>query len=131
VLIITHDLGVVARVCDTVAVMYAGKILEIGTTASVLRRPAHPYTGALLNAVPRLEAESDELPFIEGSPPDPLNRPEGCPFEPRCRIARTQCKSEMPPAYNVDEDPDHTARCWAHNDPLWLLEVHSAYTTHP
>ncbi|MBI4957168.1 MAG: ABC transporter ATP-binding protein [Myxococcales bacterium] len=98
ILLITHDLGVVARVADRVAVMYAGRIVEAGPAREVLRRPRHPYTLALLRAVPRVDAEADAeaLVAIPGAPPSPLALPTGCAFHPRCALAEARCRETRP-----------------------------------
>lgn len=85
IILITHDLGVVAQTADRVAVMYAGKIAEIGTRHDIFYRPAHPYTKGLLRSVPRLDMEDSELSPIDGTPPDLFDPPPGCPFAARCR----------------------------------------------
>jgi oligopeptide transport system ATP-binding protein len=103
VLLITHDLGVVAEVADHLAVMYAGRIVEQGAADEVLDHPAHPYTEALLRSVPRLERHDGELVAIPGTPPNPTLLPQGCAFHPRCRIAETQCRSVRPDLLQVAE----------------------------
>jgi oligopeptide/dipeptide ABC transporter ATP-binding protein len=96
VLLITHDLGVVAGLCDRVAVMYAGKLVEIADADDLFASPAHPYTSGLLNSTPRLDVVMPRLVSIEGSPPDLVDPPVGCPFAARCPIAVTQCLAAMP-----------------------------------
>ena len=111
VLIITHNLGVVARYADRVNVMYAGKIIERGTAREIYTNPRHPYTIGLLNSVPRLDQpRKEQLDPIEGSPPDLIGLPEGCSFRPRCRYAIDRCAVEYPPLVEVSEG--HTAACW-------------------
>ena len=96
-LLITHDLGVVAGTCDRVAVMYAGRIVETTTTGTLFKSPAHPYTQALLNAVPRADTpRGAKLAAIGGQPPNLVNLPKGCPFAPRCRKAQARCREELP-----------------------------------
>jgi oligopeptide/dipeptide ABC transporter ATP-binding protein len=96
-LLITHDLGVVAGTCDRVAVMYAGRIVESAPTPTLFKTPAHPYTQALLNAVPRADmARGTKLAAIGGQPPNLVNLPPGCPFAPRCRKAQDRCRKELP-----------------------------------
>ena len=96
-LLITHDLGVVAGTCDRVAVMYAGRIVETTTTGTLFKTPAHPYTQALLNAVPRADTpRGAKLAAIGGQPPNLVNLPKGCPFAPRCRKAQARCREELP-----------------------------------
>ncbi len=96
-LLITHDLGVVAGTCDRVAVMYAGRIVETASTRTLFKNPAHPYTQALLNAVPRADTpRGTKLAAIGGQPPNLVNLPKGCPFAPRCRKAQARCREELP-----------------------------------
>jgi oligopeptide transport system ATP-binding protein len=97
-ILITHDLGLVAGLCERILVMYAGRIVESGPTAAVLSRPQHPYTQGLLACVPRLDGPVDEmLPVIQGTPPQADERSVGCEFAPRCRYAFARCDSERPP----------------------------------
>lgn len=110
VIYITHDLGVVAEICDRVAVMYAGRIVEVGTVERIFGQPAHPYTQALIASVPKLGDERDKLHTIEGQPPD-LSRPiAGCPFMPRCEYAMPICREQYPPAFALTAD--EFAHCW-------------------
>jgi len=110
VMVITHNLGVVARYADRVNVMYAGKIVERGSASDIYHNPRHPYTIGLLNSVPRLdEAKKAKLNVIEGLPPDLVNLPPGCPFRPRCQYAMEQC-GEMPPLVTVGDN--HVSACW-------------------
>jgi oligopeptide/dipeptide ABC transporter ATP-binding protein len=114
-LIITHNLGVVARYADRVNVMYAGKIRESGTAEEIYGNPKHPYTVGLLNSVPRLDAVSVErLQSIEGEIPDMLSLPSGCAFQPRCRWAVERCENDEPEL--IDAGPDHSSRCWEHEN---------------
>ena len=111
VIIITHDLGVVAGMADRLIVMYAGNIVEKAPAAELFRRPAHPYTVGLLKSVPRLDrAGSERLIPIEGNPPDASREMPGCPFAARCGWAREQCREEAPPFEKVDDD--HEVACW-------------------
>lgn len=111
VIIITHNLGVVARYADRVNVMYAGKIVESGSAREIYGRPRHPYTLGLLRSVPRLdEARRDKLVPIEGVPPDLANIPPGCSFYPRCSYRIDRCRQEEPPLMLVDEK--HYTACW-------------------
>ena len=111
VLIITHNLGVVARYADRVNVMYAGKIVEMGTSKDIYGRPSHPYTHGLLSSVPRLdESVKDKLVPIEGLPPDLVFLPPGCSFRPRCKYAIDRCAVEVPPLQPVAAG--HMAACW-------------------
>ncbi|MES4900678.1 MULTISPECIES: ABC transporter ATP-binding protein [unclassified Streptomyces] len=104
-ILITHDLGVVADVADTIAVMYAGRIVETAPVRDLYRRPAHPYTRGLLDSIPRLDGGGErggrELYAIKGLPPGPGESPPGCPFTPRCPRAQDVCRTERPPLYEV------------------------------
>ncbi|HCH33581.1 MAG TPA: ABC transporter ATP-binding protein [Oceanospirillaceae bacterium] len=96
IVMITHDLGVVAGVCDNVMVMYAGQTMEYGTTEEIFYQPSHPYTGGLLESVPRLDTDSPILATIPGNPPNLMQLPPGCPFQDRCGQASAECFSTMP-----------------------------------
>lgn len=96
IIMITHDLGVVAGICDKVLVMYAGRTMEYGKARDVFYQPVHPYSIGLLNAVPRLDAEGEALLTIPGNPPNLLRLPQGCPFQPRCQFAMEACNSAPP-----------------------------------
>ncbi|MFL6116402.1 MAG: dipeptide ABC transporter ATP-binding protein, partial [Catenulispora sp.] len=111
--IITHDMGVVAEMCTRVAVMYGGRVVEQGTVEQVLENPRHPYTAALLAAMPRLDdiRQDEPLPAIQGSPPDPAALPPGCPFAPRCRFAEDICRKQMPALLPIGEGGQLSA-CW-------------------
>jgi peptide/nickel transport system ATP-binding protein len=110
VVLVTHDISVVAYACDRVVVMYAGRVVESGTVAEVLERPRHPYTMGLTNAFPDLERAAGELVPIEGSPPNLLDPPPGCRFAARCPFAETRCFAAEP-ALETDAD-GHAAACW-------------------
>ena len=111
ILLITHDMGVVAELADNVAVMYMGNIVESGDAEAVLTRSAHPYTKALIQSIPVLgRGKKQDLQPIKGSTPDPYNRPKGCQFAPRCEFATEQCKEEMPPEMQLE--PGHYCRCF-------------------
>ena len=112
ILYITHDLGTLARMCDRVAVMYAGKIVEDLTVEALFDRPMHPYTQALLQSVPRMDRKVHRFPSIEGSPPVVYDLPPGCAFAPRCPGARDVCRQEFPPV--TRPDPEHSVACWLH-----------------
>jgi oligopeptide transport system ATP-binding protein len=118
VIIITHDLGVVAGMTDRVVVMYAGKIMETAPTDEIFANPSHPYTLGLLASVPRLDEDRhSQLKTIEGSPPDLIKPPSGCPFMPRCAFARAICRT-MPPLDLVAGTTNHYKACWVNvNDP--------------
>jgi len=107
---ITHNLGVVAQMCDTVAVMYAGRIVEAGPIRRIFDAPAHPYTRALLDSVPRPTDPQQRLRAIDGQPPDAASLPPGCAFHPRCAHVMERCRQEAPPQIGVGIA--HTARCW-------------------
>ena len=109
-LFITHDFGIVARMCDRVAVMYAGRIVEMGPTRALFRAPRHPYTEALMASVPRMEGTVARLPSIEGQPPPLHNLPSGCRFADRCAYVDDRCRREYPPTMPVG--PAHEAACW-------------------
>ncbi len=112
VIIITHDLGVVAGMTDRVVVMYAGKVMETATTDELFANPRHPYTLGLLSSVPRLDEERhSQLRTIEGAPPDLLKPPPGCPFMPRCAFARAICR-KMPPLEALPGQSTHLKACW-------------------
>ena len=96
IILITHDLGVVAGSCENTLVMYGGRILEYASTVDIFDSPSHPYTRGLLSAVPRLDGEADELTTIPGNPPNMMELPAGCPFAPRCEFAMDICSTQMP-----------------------------------
>ncbi|MBV1842808.1 oligopeptide/dipeptide ABC transporter ATP-binding protein, partial [Photobacterium ganghwense] len=96
IIMITHDLGVVAGSCDKVLVMYAGRTMEYGKIDEIFYKPAHPYTEGLLKAIPRLDTEGEELPTIPGNPPNLLRLPVGCPYQERCHRASSRCSQEAP-----------------------------------
>jgi peptide/nickel transport system ATP-binding protein len=110
VLLISHDLGVIAEIADTVAVMYAGRVVETGTVDEIFHNAAHPYTRGLLQSVPRLEDSGDRLYQIAGSVPSPLRRPAGCGFVTRCELRRPQCAEQAPPMF--DHGGTQKAACW-------------------
>ena len=106
---ISHDMAVIAEVCDVVGVMYAGKIVEFGPTAEVYARPIHPYTRALMSAFPSVRGEKHDLATLPGEPPDLLDPPAGCRFNPRCEYATDECRTSEPPVVQRD---GHWAVCW-------------------
>jgi len=111
IIMITHDLGVVASMCEKIAVMYAGKIVEYGTTDEIFYNPRHEYTKGLINSIPKLnQKEKERLVPIEGSPVDLLNPPAGCPFAPRCKSCMKICLRQMPP--RTDLSDTHYTQCW-------------------
>ncbi|MBE3589619.1 MAG: ABC transporter ATP-binding protein [Firmicutes bacterium] len=114
IIMITHNLGVVAKLADRIVVMYGGKVVESGSARDVFYRPQHPYTAALLRSVPRLDADtSTDLASIPGTPPDLFNPPPGCPFAPRCQWTMKIC-SRAEPEFFVAE-PGHLSACWLHH----------------
>lgn len=110
VILITHDLGVVAGTTDRIAVMYAGRIVEYGRTDEVFQNPRHPYTRGLLQSVPRLDQQDAELTAIPGLPPDLSALPSGCPFHPRCELASERCRVDYPDIVSFQNG--HWAACW-------------------
>lgn len=108
-ILITHDLGVVAEVCDKVAIMYAGQIIETGTLEDIFENPKHPYTWGLFGSIPNLEEDVERLQPIKGLMPDPTNLPSGCPFHPRCPKAQEACSKQYPA--NTDLGNGHRVRC--------------------
>ncbi|MBB6466488.1 oligopeptide/dipeptide ABC transporter ATP-binding protein [Aminobacter lissarensis] len=110
IILITHDLGVVAEMADRVAVMYAGRIVEIAPVTDLFDGPEHPYTIGLLSSMPSIDGDSETLTPIEGSMPDPLALPAGCRFQPRCPFAIKRCAMEAPPLETVR--PGHLSACW-------------------
>ncbi|GLB60930.1 ABC transporter ATP-binding protein [Cytobacillus sp. NCCP-133] len=114
IIIITHDLGVVAQVADRIAVMYAGKIVEAGERREIFYNPQHPYTKGLLNSVPRLDLDGADLVPIGGSPPDLFSPPAGCPFAARCAFAMEVCDRVFP--YKTHISRDHHVDCWLQDE---------------
>jgi len=107
---ITHNLGIVAKMCDQLAVMYAGRLVESGPVSRIFRAPSHPYTRALLNSIPRMGDPDQRLTAIDGQPPDLSNLPPGCAFAPRCAQAMPRCRDAAPPPFMPEEG--RTSRCW-------------------
>ncbi len=114
-LLITHDLGVVANSCDDMLVLYGGQVMEQGRTADLFADPAHPYTMGLLSAVPRLDQSTDRLVAIPGNPPNMMSRPKGCPFAPRCTFAEPVCVSTKP---QLETSPNRKRACHLTKDAL-------------
>jgi oligopeptide/dipeptide ABC transporter ATP-binding protein len=112
IIIITHDLGVVAEVADDVVVMYAAQVAEEGTVGSIFNRPHHPYTWGLLGSLPRLDADVERLAQIPGQPPSLLNPPAGCRFNPRCPYVMDVCRQKVPELQGVTGDPGHRQACF-------------------
>lgn len=119
-IMITHDLGIVAETCDQVAVMYAGRIVEKGTLEDVFNHTRHPYTEGLFNSLPNINQRVDELTPIPGMMPDPTNLPKGCAFAPRCRYATEACLEKQPETRSFSET--HTAACTAYEKEGFHLE---------
>ncbi len=117
VLLITHDLGVVAGHADRVVVMYAGRVVETASTEALFDHPTHPYTEGLLAAVPRIDAPRSRLHAIPGQVPAATAWPTGCRFHPRCPYAWEKCAAQEPPLLEVGDEPGHTARCWLVSEP--------------
>ncbi|MER6684838.1 ABC transporter ATP-binding protein [Streptomyces olivaceoviridis] len=111
-ILITHDLGVVADVADRIAVMYAGRIVEQAPVRDIYKTPAHPYTRGLLESIPRLDAKGRELYAIKGLPPNLMDIPPGCAFHPRCPMARDVCRTDEPPLYEVSEERGSACHFW-------------------
>lgn len=110
IMLITHDLGVVAEVCERVVVMYAGKVVEVAYVNELFNHPAHPYTAGLLSAIPRLDETRERLSIVPGSIPNPTRMPDGCRFHPRCQYADERCRMEQPPL--VSPKPGQWVSCW-------------------
>ncbi|GLX51567.1 ABC transporter ATP-binding protein [Streptomyces hygroscopicus subsp. hygroscopicus] len=110
--LITHDLGVVADVADRIAVMYAGRIVESAPVRDIYKAPAHPYTRGLLDSIPRLDLKGRELYAIKGLPPNLSRIPPGCSFHPRCPMARDVCRTDVPPLYEVSGDRGSACHFW-------------------
>lgn len=115
VLLITHDLGVIAQQCDNVAVMYAGEIVEYGSVEAIFGNPLHPYTIGLYQAIPRLDSDRERLRIIEGNVPNLIQIPPGCRFHPRCSHASERCAREMPQL--VERENNHYTRCFLEEIP--------------
>jgi dipeptide transport system ATP-binding protein len=114
IILITHDLGVVAKIADRIAVMYAGKIIETGDKREIFYTPQHPYTKGLLNSVPRLDLAGEELQPIEGTPPDLFSPPKGCPFTARCAFAMEVCGEVYPVSTAISDT--HVVDCWLQDE---------------
>ncbi len=111
IVVVSHDMGVIAEVCDTVGVMYAGKLVELGPVEQIFDNPAHPYTRGLLRCLPTLDVRTARLYAIPGHPPTPEEFSTGCPFAPRCSEAMPHCREKFPETKRLS--PDHTVACWA------------------
>jgi len=121
IIMITHDLGVVADIANKILVMYAGRAVEFGTVDQVFYRPSHPYTWGLMDSLPRHDiTEKGELCPIKGQPPSLINLPSGCSFSPRCPYATDACRADAPPVHEVE--PGHTVACHRADDPEFTRE---------
>lgn len=127
-ILITHDLGVVAQTCDDVAIMYAGKIVEYGTVEDIFdsNKPHHPYTVGLFDSVPRLDDDTERLKPIPGLVPDPANLPDGCKFHPRCSMCMERCKTEQPEAYCIGS---HRISCFRMSEQMQEEKSSQAVST--
>lgn len=114
IMLITHDLGVVAQVADHILVMYSGKIVESASAIELFANPKHPYTQGLLASIPNLDDDRERLTSIEGVVPNPINLPEGCYFAPRCKYAMDRCRIEQPPQYIINGE--HTTACFLYDE---------------
>lgn len=119
-LMITHDLGIVAEICDEVSVIYAGRIIEHGKIREVFKNTLHPYTEGLFGSLPKINDDREMLMPIPGFMPDPMDLPEGCPFSPRCKYAKDECALSVPPYIFFTET--HYAACFAYEDPAFKLK---------
>ncbi len=119
-IMITHDLGIVAEICDHVAIMYAGNVVEYGTTEDIYNNTCHPYTQALFDSIPNIYDEQEELKVISGLAPDPTNIPSGCSFHPRCPRVMEKCAHEIP--QEVEVSPGHLVRCFLFEQDLDVEE---------
>ncbi|MBX0356667.1 ABC transporter ATP-binding protein [Halobacillus sp. Nhm2S1] len=114
IILITHDLGVVAKIADRIAVMYAGKVIETGTRKEIFYTPQHPYTKGLLHSVPRMDQKGEKLIPIDGTPPDLFSPPEGCPFAARCPMAMEVCTKVYP--FHSELSRTHEVDCWLQDE---------------
>lgn len=119
IILITHDLGVVAKIADRIAVMYAGKVIEVGDKREIFYTPQHPYTQGLLNSVPRLDLKEEELQPIDGTPPDLFSPPTGCPFAARCPFAMDVCERVYPETTMLTSQ--HEVDCWLQDERAKLV----------
>ncbi len=128
-ILITHDLGIVAELCDRVLVMYGGKIVEQGDVHTIFANPRHPYTIGLMDSLPKLTEDEEWLKPIPGQPPSLINRPPGCAFHPRCFLSqgRLPCREQVPELRPIDTGSEHTAACHFAEE---LIGYHSKFSTH-
>jgi oligopeptide/dipeptide ABC transporter ATP-binding protein len=123
ILLISHDYGVVSELCEQVNVMYAGRLVESGTTADILGRPGHPYTSGLIGSLPSIERRLERLPAIRGRSPSPLERLPGCPFLARCPLGEPErCEAAPMTLEPLPDDADHRSACIIETDPRPLGE---------
>lgn len=122
--LVTHDLGVASQLCDHMAVMYAGRIMETADTATIFEKPRNPYTYGLMRAIPSIDRKGDELYSIEGMPPNLDDMPSGCPFSPRCEFCEAICKEKVPEL--VEVEPGHYSRCHCIDKMMDILGVNTA-----
>jgi len=120
IIMITHDLGVVSEIADKVLVMYAGKVVEYSDVKTLFANPQHPYTQGLIESIPKLNEEQDELPVIKGSVPSPDEMPKGCRFSTRCPYATNSCFVEVPPM--ISGEADHQVHCWKYTEKWEAME---------
>jgi peptide/nickel transport system ATP-binding protein len=121
IIMITHDLGVVAEVCDNVLVMYAGKVVEKANVIELFANPKHPYTKGLLDAIPKIDEKKEKLGSIQGTVPSPENMPVGCRFFDRCEYALEKCNTMSPPTFEVKEN--HSTACWLYEEAVTEYEL--------
>ena len=112
-LYVSHDLAVIFKICDRIAVMYAGKIVERGTVSDIFDHPLHPYTEALISSIPPVDRDLETLPSLAGQPPKLFDLPGGCYFHPRCLHSTEKCEMEYPS--EVEVKPGHSVTCWRHS----------------
>lgn len=110
IILLTHDLRIISEIVDKVAVMYAGEFIEIGDVEHIFYNPKHPYTQKLLASIPSLKSEKNKLEYIPGTPPDLINPPLGCKFNPRCPYSKEICKKKTPPKFLINHE--HSVKCW-------------------
>ncbi len=116
IMLITHDLGVIAQMADHVIVMYSGKVVESAPIKELFDNPKHPYTKGLLASIPSLDQDKERLYSIDGVVPNPFHLPKGCYFEPRCEFAKAECKCKMPAITNISDE--HQVRCFLYNEAI-------------
>ena len=118
-IMITHDLGIIAQMCDEVAVIYAGRIIEFGELREIFKDTKHPYTQGLFDSLPKINDEREMLQPIPGLMPDPMELPEGCAFAPRCKYATKKCKQGTPSKHYFSDT--HYVACWRYDEPEFKL----------